>query len=78
MRELVERLRAELAPGGTVLACHWRHPVPEHAQTGDDVQATLDRALDLTRVATYRDADVALDVWSADPSSVAQREGLVP
>lgn len=76
--DLVERLRAELAPGGTVLACHWRHPVPEHAQTGDDVHATLDRALGLGRVATYRDADVALDVWSADPSSVAQREGLVP
>jgi len=76
--DLVERLRPELAPGATVLGCHWRHPVAEHAQTGDDVQATLDRALGLARVASYRDADVALDVWSADPASVAEREGLLP
>lgn len=76
--DLVERLRPELAPGATVLGCHWRHPVAEHAQTGDDVQATLDRALGLARVAAYRDADVAIDVWSADPSSVADREGLLP
>ena len=76
--DLVERLRPELAPGATVLGCHWRHPVAEHAQTGDDVQATLDRALGLARVASYRDADVALDVWCADPASVADREGLLP
>ena len=76
--DLVERLRPELAPGATVLGCHWRHPVAEHAQTGDDVQTTLDRALGLGRVASYRDADVALDVWCADPASVAEREGLLP
>jgi LmbE family N-acetylglucosaminyl deacetylase/SAM-dependent methyltransferase len=76
--ELAARIRARLAPGGTVLACHWRHPVPEYTQTGDDVHRTLDRALGLTRVSTYRDADVALDVWTLDGRSVAQHEGLVP
>lgn len=72
------RIRDALAPAGTVLACHWRHLVPEYAQTGDDVHRTLDRALGLARVSTYRDADVALDVWASDGGSVAQHEGLVP
>lgn len=75
---LADQAREALAPGGTVLACHWRHPVPEYTQTGDDVHRTLDRALGLARVSTYRDADLALDVWSADGASVAQREGLAP
>jgi LmbE family N-acetylglucosaminyl deacetylase len=75
---LAGRVRAALTPGGTVLACHWRHPVADYTQPGDDVHRTLHRALDLARVSTYRDLDVALDVWSADPRSVAQREGLAP
>ncbi|ROS30791.1 LmbE family N-acetylglucosaminyl deacetylase [Cellulomonas sp. PhB150] len=75
---LAGRLRAALSPEGVVVACHWRHPVHEHAQTGDDVHRTLDRTLGLTRVSTYRDADVALDVWGVEGRSVAQREGLVP
>ncbi|MFF1530845.1 PIG-L family deacetylase [Cellulomonas sp. NPDC058312] len=75
---LAGRVRAALTPGGTVLACHWRHPVADYTQPGDDVHRTLDRALGLTRLSTYRDLDVALDVWSADPRSVAQREGLAP
>ncbi|WP_066586543.1 bifunctional PIG-L family deacetylase/class I SAM-dependent methyltransferase [Cellulomonas timonensis] len=76
--ELAGQAQKALAPGGTVLACHWRHPVPEYSQTGDDVHRVLDRALGLTRVSAYRDADMALDVWSADGASVAQREGLAP
>ena len=75
---LVDRVEQSLAPGGTVVACHWRHPVAEYTQTGDEVHRTLDRSLGLARVSTYRDADVALDVWSLDPGSVAQREGLAP
>lgn len=75
---LADRVRASLTPDGTVLACHWRHPVAEHAQTGDDVHRVLAERLGLTALATYRDADVVVDVWSVDPASVARREGLVP
>ncbi|RHA44094.1 bifunctional PIG-L family deacetylase/class I SAM-dependent methyltransferase [Cellulomonas rhizosphaerae] len=75
---LARRLRSALTPVGVLVACHWRHPVDAHAQPGDDVHLTLDRELGLTRVSTYRDADVALDVWSVAGGSVAQREGLVP
>jgi LmbE family N-acetylglucosaminyl deacetylase/protein-L-isoaspartate O-methyltransferase len=73
---LVDRVEQALAGGGTVVACHWRHPVDGYTQTGDEVHRTLDRSLGLARVATYRDTDVALDVWSLDRRSVAQREGL--
>lgn len=76
--DLVDRLEQVLAPGGTVVACHWRHPVADYTQTGDDVHRTLDRSLGLARVSTYRDTDIALDVWSLETRSVAQREGLAP
>lgn len=84
---LAGRVRDALADGGTVVACHWRHPVREHAQTGDDVHLVLDRVLGsagsagvdgLAEVGRYRDEDVVLQVWSTDAASVARREGLVP
>ena len=75
---LAGRIRGSLSAGGVVLACHWRHPVAAHAQLGDDVHVTLDRSLGLARLSTYRDADVALDVWGVAPGSVARSEGLVP
>ena len=38
------RIEAALAPGGTLLAVHWRHPDPRRELTGDDVHAILDEA----------------------------------
>ena len=69
-------LRARLAPGGTLLACHWRHPVDAYPLTGDEVHRVLRRTTDLTLLAEHREKDFLLDVYGDDPRSVAQRTGL--
>lgn len=69
-------LRTRVAPGGTLVACHWRHPVDAYPLTGDEVHRVLRRTTDLTLVAEHREKDLLLDVYSADPRSVAQRTGL--
>ncbi|WP_162251716.1 PIG-L family deacetylase [Cellulomonas sp. Root137] len=69
-------LRAQLAPGGTLLACHWRHPVEAYPLSGDDVHRVLRRTTDLTLLAEHREADLLLDVYADDPRSVAERTGL--
>lgn len=69
--DLVER---DLAPGGTVVACHWRHPVPDYPLTGDQVHDALAR---WPRVSRVDEEDFRLDVLAPGGAvSVARREGL--
>lgn len=76
LAELAEACRASLAGTGTLVACHWRRPEPDMLQRAQAVHATLQRCTGLPATAHYEDADFLLDVWTADPRSVAQREGL--
>jgi len=66
-----------LAEGGTVLGCHWRHPVDGFALQGDAVHAVLHAQLGLARLVHHEERDFVMDVWSSDARSVAQREGFV-
>jgi SAM-dependent methyltransferase len=72
-----------LAEGGTLLAVHWRRPVPFHPQTGDGAHAALARRPELTLLADHREPDFLAQVYlrapaGADPAelSVAAAEGL--
>lgn len=73
---LLHALRASLLPHGTVLACHWRHPIPDCALDGDAVHARLHAGLGLPRVLEVRDADFRLDVWCAEPSAAGLEHRL--
>lgn len=70
--DLVDR---DLAPDGTVVACHWRHRVPDYPQTGDQVHTALAR---WPRVSRVEEEDFLLDVLAPGGAvSVARREGLL-
>lgn len=72
-------LLGRVARGGSVVACHWRHPVDDYPLPGDAVHRALARAArsaGMTRVVEHLEADLLLDVWSRDPRSVAERTGL--
>jgi len=69
--------KASLQAAGTLLACHWRHPVEGFELHGDAVHAILDQQLGLARLVHHEERDFVLDVWSPDARSVAQREGFV-
>ncbi len=70
--------RAMRDAGATVAAVHFRHPVPEHVQSGDDVHERLREELG-SPMATYVDADMVIEVFAAPgEQSVAVTEGLAP
>ncbi len=70
--------RAMREGGATLVAVDFRHPVPEHAQSGDTVHARLRDELGAP-MATYLDDDVVIDVFAAPgEQSVAVTEGLAP
>ena len=76
LQRLAACIQRSLAADGTVVACHWRHPVHGYSLDGDTVHRMLDAQLGLARLVHHEEADFILDVWSADVRSVAQREGL--
>ena len=68
---------ASVTPGGTLLACHWRHPAPDHAVAGDEVHRVLAAQPGLRRVVTHLEEDFVLDVWTRGAvASPARAEGL--
>lgn len=75
----VPHLLAALEPGGTLLLAHWRHPVAEYPQSGDDVHASLVASPGLVRLGGWLDEDLRIDVLERSERpvlSVAARDGL--
>ena len=77
LAELIGRVRSSLADGGTVLACHWRHPVDDYVQGGDGVHSAIAEHLGLRRLVRHEEDDFVLEVFSDDNRSVAERTGLL-
>jgi LmbE family N-acetylglucosaminyl deacetylase/SAM-dependent methyltransferase len=73
---LLDDIVASLAPGGTVVLCHWRHPVVDYPLSGDAVHAAMSMQPGVTRISRHEERDFLLDVYSRDPRSVAERTGL--
>jgi SAM-dependent methyltransferase len=77
LSRLVTRVVDSLAPGGALLACHWRHVVPDYPLTGDQVHAKFNTIGALHRLLRHEEADFLLELWSRDTRSVAQTEELI-
>lgn len=73
---LIARIKSSLDERTTVLACHWRPRIHGCALDGDAVHQRLDAELGLPHLSRIVEADFRLDVWSRDPRSVGEREGL--
>jgi LmbE family N-acetylglucosaminyl deacetylase/SAM-dependent methyltransferase len=79
LRTLVDRAAGALPPDGVLVACHWRHPVPEYPLGGDAVHAALRAHPRLALLARHEEEDFLLDVLVPAPAtSVARTTGLVP
>ncbi|CAD6553331.1 hypothetical protein LMG28727_05530 [Paraburkholderia kirstenboschensis] len=76
LEALAVRIAASLTTDGTLLACHWRRPFSEARHSAEAAHKILDARCGLGRVAHHEEADLLIDVWSRDPLSVAQHEGL--
>jgi SAM-dependent methyltransferase len=77
LKAMAVKAKASLRPGGTVLACHWRHRSDDCELDGDEVHRQLAAALALPHLSQVTEPDLRIDVWCDNPLSVAQREGFV-
>lgn len=75
LRATLRKIFASLTPEGVLVACHWRYPVADYPLTGDQVHAAIGE-FDWQRLSQHLEDDFVLEVFSKDPRSVAQREGL--
>jgi protein-L-isoaspartate O-methyltransferase len=77
LRAVLDRECPALAPAATVLAAHWRHPVEGYLMSGDRANEVVGATAGFHSIGSYRDADVAIDVFdTADGESVAARTGV--
>jgi LmbE family N-acetylglucosaminyl deacetylase/SAM-dependent methyltransferase len=65
LEELFARIFASLVPGGTLLLCHWRHPVSGWELDGDAVHAMARSGLRWPSAGTYKERDFVLETFIA-------------
>lgn len=71
LAELFTRVKASLNPGGTLVLCHWRHPVAGWELDGDTVHAMARQQLRWPTQGLYREKDFVLEVLVA-PAGIQQ------
>ena len=76
LSRVLDSIERALAPGGTLVACHWRHPVADYPMHGDEVHRRL-RERGLPLLVEHVEDDFVLEVYSTDGTSVAGRTGLL-
>lgn len=65
LASLFSRVEGTLRPGGTLLLCHWRHPIDGWELDGDAVHAAAHRQLGWADAGLYRERDFVLEVLRA-------------
>jgi hypothetical protein len=63
LEELFTRISASLLPGGTLLLCHWRHPVSGWELDGDAVHTLARSQLGWPSASVYRERDFVLETF---------------
>lgn len=71
LRATLDREIPRLARGATVVAAHWRRRIDHYPMTGDHANDVIAATGGLHQVGSYRDSDVAIEVfgtttWSPD------------
>ena len=77
LRDMLDREVPRLTNAATVVAAHWRHRVADYPMTGDQTNDVIAATPGLHLIGSYRDDDVAIDVFdTATSASVAARTGV--
>jgi LmbE family N-acetylglucosaminyl deacetylase/SAM-dependent methyltransferase len=72
---LKDLVGSSLSADGVLVACHWRHPAPDHPFTAEVVHTVLGRGL--CNLVVHREDDFLLDVWTRNGTSVAEAERII-
>ncbi len=63
LRTVLDRECPRLAANATVVAAHWRHPIPGLPMTGDHATDVIGATPNLHVRASYRDPDLTIEVF---------------
>lgn len=75
-QQVIELTKQSLGPTGTVLACHWLHPIEGCPMQGAQVHRLLGKHLTLRRLVRHLERDFVLEVWSADSAALSLEEQI--
>jgi SAM-dependent methyltransferase len=65
LAHLWNRIEASLDPGGTLVLCHWRHPIAGWELDGDRVHALARQRLGWCTAGLYQERDFVLELLVA-------------
>jgi LmbE family N-acetylglucosaminyl deacetylase/SAM-dependent methyltransferase len=74
---LLDRIGESMAPGGTLLLCHWRHPVSGWELDGETVHTLARNRLRWPQAGLYRERDFVLETLVA-PVPAPESPGGLP
>ncbi|GGI02117.1 PIG-L family deacetylase [Arthrobacter liuii] len=72
LARLWDRIEESLEPGGTLLLCHWRHPITGWELNGDTVHALARQRLGWRTAGLYQERDFVLEVLVAPGSGATE------
>lgn len=72
--QVVERIADSLTPAGTVLACHWLHPIEGCPMLGREAHELLARHLGLQPLLRHEETDFLLEMWGKQPGGIDLNE----
>jgi LmbE family N-acetylglucosaminyl deacetylase len=72
---LARRIDETLDPDGVLVACHWRHPAPDHPHGAAAVHDAIGAGLH--QVVRHEEDDFLLEVWNRTGRSVARESEIV-
>ena len=75
LQHVIAWLEDHLADEGTLLCCHWRHPIAGFELTGDHTHLYLQQ-LSLKHYLSLHEPDFILDVWTNMALTLSEQEGL--
>jgi LmbE family N-acetylglucosaminyl deacetylase len=67
----IRLMTRSLAPGGVLVACHWRHPIEGWPMDGDTVHHLLRQDGHLTATGQYMERDFLLETFAAAQATAA-------
>lgn len=78
LRAVLDREIPRLGGGATVIASHWSHPLPGYPIAGNHANDIIAATAGLHVIGSYRDADVAIEVFDTGTAASIATRNQVP
>ena len=77
LEEVIDKCQQSLLPSGNIVICNWKHAFTQRKLSTEFIHACFSSITDLRLIVKHEEDDFLLDVYSKDPLSIAQSEGIL-